>query len=516
MKIFITTLFILFQILSYAQEPTLIADLNPGSNDAFNDGRARTVTIDGTTLFTVRTQDTGFEIGYLNNGQIDVLKDIRTGPGNSDPRYLLDFKGLFYFTATSPDFSRELWVSDGTPDGTQIFGNGEDDNNVNGLMVSESELLYYYNGNTIFRTDGTSIDTVFDGARYSFRFQTTDHNICKYKEEVAFLTRNGVNEIELYVVEGDSVTLKATKPAGSGFSEIFGMNQVGDDILFIVSDPFDDEADGSFRYDAANDTIVPYQINGRNIIRMHDFTDELGMAYESQSGYYAVNGVAGEEVLLATAINVTLTQQEDIIRAVYQDKILLAAEQEFFGDYPILISDGTSAGTSDLLTGERNPPFSMMTRGSFVFFIYQSGFRDYTLAYVNMEDGTSGTVYEFLDQEFGFRAFPVGIEGNKIFFAADFVGGLGMELYSVDLDVNVSTSQPQLLPYNVRFTSENFTVQTDNTIPVNVEVFSATGALLERINTNTNTAYSLAHHNGLVFLRFNVDGVIRTEKFIRR
>lgn len=516
MKIALTTFFLVFQIILFAQEPVLITDLNPGPEDGFSTGvRAKTVTINNTTLFIVKTEETGLEIGYLKDGEVQVLKDIYPGPTSSFPRDLTVFNNHFYFSArTSNSSGYQLWKSDGTPEGTQMFS--DEGNDTNGLVISKSNFLYYFNGNTIFRTDGISIDSVFSGASYSVSFQPTDVNICPYNEEIAFMTKVSGNALELYIVEDGVPTLKGTRPAGSSFPKIFGMNQVGENILFIVDDSFNDELSGSFIYNSTTETISPYKINGLDIVRMHNFTDELAFAHERTTGFYAVNGIPGEEVLLVDEVNVTYAQGSEIPRVVYQDKMVLATKPEFFGMYPIQITDGTDAGTNDVYIGRSAPPVSILLEGRFAFFIYEFDFNDFRIGYINMGDGTSGSIYEFIDADFQFNAFPVALQNEKLFFAAQIDDNIGMELYSVDFNLDVvATDQPEPLSYSVAFTDKSFTVSSDNYSSAQVEIYSASGALLETMNADTNAPNSLEHHTGLIILRFNVNGEITTRKFLR-
>lgn len=514
MKFIFITLLSFLQIVLYAQ-PVLVSDFNPGAEGTFDDGRANTVTINGTTLVVVETESTGREMGYLRNGNLAILKDIVPGTDSSNPFKIFEYKDKFYFTAQGSTNGYDLWVSDGTPAGTEVFDGSFGD--ARGLIVSKNDLLYYFVSNELKVTDGVTIDNVLSGVSYNSSIQFTDHNICTYKDEIAFLRQLNTNEIELYIVENGTPVLKATKTAGSGFPKIFGMNQVGDDIVFIVDDPFNAGVSGSFRYNDENGTIEPFQINGKPITRMHELSENLGMAYEAQSGYYAVNGVEGEEVLLAAATNVTLTQNQDIIRSVYQDKIVLAAEQEFFGDYPILFSDGTDSGTAVLHTGRRSAPVSILQESSYAFFVYEYAFKDFRLSYINMADGSTGNIYDFVDTETGFQAFPIAVQNDKVYLAINYQGGLGLELYAVNINIGpVSTDPVKEVDYAVNFTDRTFTVQSKEYAPVKVAVYATNGALLENITTMTNTTYALEQHKGLLILQFEVNGILMTKKFFRK
>ena len=507
-------LFINFNLT--AQDPILVADLNPGSEDGFNLGiRAKTVSNNNTTLFIIRTEETGLEIGVLENGEAEVLLDIYEGTTSSFPRELTVYKDHFYFIARTATTGYKLWKSDGTAAGTQIFDN--DGTDVNGLTISENNFLYYFNGNTIFRTDGENIDSVFAGVSFSIAPIPTDRNICSYNDEIAFATKNSNNEIDLYIVENGTAMLKASRPAGSSFPEISGLNQVGEDLMFIVRDPFNADLTGSFIYKNETETIEPYQINGRNFVRMHNFTDKLALAHEFNTGFYILNGIPGEEAFLVNASNVAYAQGAALPRVVYQDKMVFATKPEFFGDYPIQLTDGTLAGTADLHTGSRTPPESILLEGRFAFFLYRYSSNDYRLSYINMGDGTTGTIFDFMDQEFGFVGFPVAVQNEKIYFAANLNPDIGIELYSLDFDLDItSTSEPEPLSYKVNFTDRSFTIHTQDHSSAEVEIFSTSGALLEKMKVNINTPVSLSHHQGFIILHFNVDGEITTRKFIRR
>lgn len=49
-----------------------------------------------------------------------LLKDIRPGTAGSNPAYITEFGGAFYFSASDGIMGRELWRSDGTVEGTVL------------------------------------------------------------------------------------------------------------------------------------------------------------------------------------------------------------------------------------------------------------------------------------------------------------------------------------------------------------------------------------------------------------
>ncbi|HEX8201576.1 MAG TPA: hypothetical protein VF590_13910, partial [Isosphaeraceae bacterium] len=98
-----------------------------------------------------------------------LVKDIDPGTGSSDPAHLVTMGGKLFFAANSDAGGTELWVSDGTPDGTRQlpdiregrFGSAPRDLTVVGETlfftadddVHGRELWKYYKE----RPDGTEI-----------------------------------------------------------------------------------------------------------------------------------------------------------------------------------------------------------------------------------------------------------------------------------------------------------------------------------------------------------------------
>ena len=53
---------------------------------------------------------------------ISLIKDINPGVQGSSPQYLAKYNDKVYFSASNPTYGSELWVTDGTTEGTQLVG----------------------------------------------------------------------------------------------------------------------------------------------------------------------------------------------------------------------------------------------------------------------------------------------------------------------------------------------------------------------------------------------------------
>lgn len=103
-----------------------------------------------------------------------LVKDLVPGSGDSDPQDLVEAGGRLFFTARyvvkvagqDVDMGRELWVSDGTPNGTKMVkeivpGAGSPGishmRNINGLLVFSADDGV--NGREVWTSDGTTSGT---------------------------------------------------------------------------------------------------------------------------------------------------------------------------------------------------------------------------------------------------------------------------------------------------------------------------------------------------------------------
>lgn len=78
---------------------------------------------DGKILMPFYTPQTGLELGWTGGPfqQVTVLKDINPGPEGSTPFAFGVYNGKLFFVADDGTNGKQLWISDGTPEGTQMI-----------------------------------------------------------------------------------------------------------------------------------------------------------------------------------------------------------------------------------------------------------------------------------------------------------------------------------------------------------------------------------------------------------
>ena len=186
----------------------------------------------------------------------ELLLEIEPGAEGSNPNEFVEFNEQLYFSANTEENGRELWVSDGTVEGTELLVDlnpNPDSSGFNGsypdnLIVFDDKIYFTAfdseNGNELFVSDGTEEGTELlvdfnPGAEGSYASDFVEFNSKLY-----FAANNGENGNELFVSDGtaDGTQLVADiNPGTSDFGNSFGSNVsdltvVGNELFFAAND----------------------------------------------------------------------------------------------------------------------------------------------------------------------------------------------------------------------------------------------------------------------------------------
>lgn len=127
------------------QEGTsIVEDINP-SGHSFPE---QLTAFDGDVVFVATSSAVGRELFRLDldSGNVELVKDLASGPGSGRPWYLTVAGPSIYFSAQNAQVGPALWESDGTEDGTQMVldlspGTGEDSGPRN-LQMMGGQLYF--------------------------------------------------------------------------------------------------------------------------------------------------------------------------------------------------------------------------------------------------------------------------------------------------------------------------------------------------------------------------------------
>ncbi len=137
----------------------MVADLGVGSTLPTDSGDAHLTAVGGKVFGVISTPATGYELWVSDldpatPAGTHLVKDIFPGadnsypdePNSSYPHDLLAFGGKLYFAADDGQHGTELWVSDGTEEGTQmvkdIMGSPGVGSDPTGLTVGNGEFFF--------------------------------------------------------------------------------------------------------------------------------------------------------------------------------------------------------------------------------------------------------------------------------------------------------------------------------------------------------------------------------------
>lgn len=147
---------------------TLVKDIIPGAGSTFLDSSQAGIAFNGNYIFAANGPE-GNEL-WISDGTSDgtiILKDIHSTESSHPDNFLIEF-GRVYFAATSSEFGRELWMTDGTSNGTVMVsdiaqGIENSDPNLGGRL---GDYMYFGatggpEGHELWRVDSSNQVTFF-------------------------------------------------------------------------------------------------------------------------------------------------------------------------------------------------------------------------------------------------------------------------------------------------------------------------------------------------------------------
>ena len=312
----------------------LVKDINP-DNSNYGDAPDGFTEFDDQLFFTADDGVNGNEL-WVSDGTTDgtqLVRDINPDNSNSGyyryaPYSLTEFDGQLFFTANDGVNGRELWVSDGTADGTQLVKDINPDNSIYSYapdnLIVAGDLLFFtandsFDGSELWFSDGTTggtqlfqdINPGSDGSNPS------DFDLTVVGDQLFFTANDGTTGPEPWVVSipdnvifGDENNNVLSGTAGDDLISGLGGNDVirgrrgndilnggsGDDVLFGDSGDdtmsggadndqiFGDGGNDSLQSGFGNDTVRGGA--GNDTVTAHDF-----------SGIDVFDGGAGNDVI---------------------------------------------------------------------------------------------------------------------------------------------------------------------------------------------------------------------------
>ena len=305
------------------EEAQLVADIVPGSNGSYP---TNFIEFNNKLYFSANNGENGREL-WVTDGTTEgtlLVADINPGSSNSNPKDFIESNNKLYFTAFDDENGRELWVTDGTPEGTLLVADINTANNNSNISARDSRIyspryltefnnkLYFSadngeNGRELWVTDGTTEGTLLvadiqPSAVYDFE----DTNIPYGYDQTSFYNASR------YFIEFKT----SSNPSG--------IVAAGNELFFFAETIVSGRGDELFKltFEDSPTNLVSGTDNKDNLIGT-DSDDEIfgGSGNDGivgESGNDALFGEAGNDLLDGGGGFDTLDGGEGTDTAVYQ------------------------------------------------------------------------------------------------------------------------------------------------------------------------------------------------------
>ena len=309
-----------------AEGTKLLVDLNPGAEGSFSNRFLRNfVEFNNKLYFAADNGENGSEI-FVSDGTAEgteLLVDLRPG-FRSLPRYLTEFNGKLYFAANNGENGRELFVSDGTAAGTQLLVDLRPEliNSELGYGSYPSDLtefngkLYFSAndgevGTELFVTDGTAEGTqlVADIRPGTSNYRSSPSNLTVVGDELFFSAFDESVGRELLKLTFDSVDDTPVLITGSDLSD----NLIGSDrlenILALSGQDIIDSGGGNDTVDGGDGDDIITSASGNNSLIGGNGNDTI----DSGDGNDTIDGGNGDDILTSLGGDDSLTDRKSVV-----------------------------------------------------------------------------------------------------------------------------------------------------------------------------------------------------------
>ena len=291
----------------------LVADISPGSGSS----APRELTEANGKLFFAASDAQNSSGLYVTDGTnegTNLIADLNLGRSFIS-RSLTQFNDKLYFVADDGENGRELYVSDGTSEGTQLVadinpGSGSSFDFFSNPYFAELDGKLYFrandgeNGSELYVTDGTGEGTQLVADINPGSSSSDPGELTQFDDKLYFVADDGENGRDLYVTNGTSeaTQLVTDLNLGSGSSYSARLTVFNNELFFRANDERVGEELFKLTFDDGTVTQPLNPITGTdnddNLIGT-DADDEIA----GNQGNDSITGKLGNDVLLGRSGN---------------------------------------------------------------------------------------------------------------------------------------------------------------------------------------------------------------------
>jgi ELWxxDGT repeat protein len=327
----------------------LLRDIKPGSSWSGPYGSyPQDLTVVGDALLFVATGPEGREL-WTTDGTPDgtvLVKDIDPAMSSS-PEDVVSSGDRLFFTAYTSEANRELWCSDGTTEGTYLVRDihpGDHDSNIQQMVAFSGGVLFVaddgVHGEELWYSDGSSDGTFLVRDIRDITRDADPSLVVEAGGLFYFVAHDGVHGRELWRTDGTAAGTMMVKDIyeGSYGSSPRELTAVGGTLLFSAN-----QYEGNYVWatDGTEAGTVPLP-PGRAPYHLTAANDRLFFATEYPYALWTTDGTPEGTVKVK---DVRVDFWTSTAAPLYAGgKLYFAADDPTHGD-ELWVSDGTEAGT---------------------------------------------------------------------------------------------------------------------------------------------------------------------------
>lgn len=463
MKKLLLSLTLTFTSLLCFSTASLVGDIYSGSESSIEDWKDRAAKINNQLIFAANDTIVGKELYIMKNDTVELLKDLIPGAQSSDPDMFVSYNNKVYFSAKNASGEYDIYVTDGTSNGTNLAITVSADRHVEEFFVAKNGKLYINIASKLYVSEGTDLTTseivTTDYINFDNSWTWASTNIVNYKNGVAF---HGYldGQFTVYYHNGGTVVALHTFTADT-FSELLGPVACATGLIYGVQDSFDDDLVKTYHISTSN-VVTELMIDNASIDlqRIYEVNGEYALIKPFGKGFYAYDGF-NFELLSGPGDNFSLYQGERLPHAVVGNKLFYYGEEGWF-DRQYFITNGTAQGTNPVKTPETPyPARNILVEGDSVYMIQgTSNNFDATIIKVDMDNGVSYDLFTKDNGPISGEMELAGVVNGEVFFFANLNANIGYEMYNT----KPAPVIPPVPGYNFHTSGTETLVSCDTTI----------------------------------------------------
>ncbi len=235
-------LFLCTTLFASAQIPSLLRDINATGGATV----AGITCVDGLVYFSANDGVHGAEV-WVSDGTTDgtvLLKDINPGAGGSAPLSFLEWNGRVYFAADNGVDGYQLWSSNGTEAGTQfeLAVDNVQDLEFSSRFTKFNDIVVFRgqteaHGSELWSTDGTVEGTQLILDINPGAISSNPHEFTEYNGLLYFSAKSPDIDEELWVTDGTAAGTHLVKDIDEGIGSGAPRDMaVANGLLFFKGD----------------------------------------------------------------------------------------------------------------------------------------------------------------------------------------------------------------------------------------------------------------------------------------